>query len=96
MELIGTGFNYMNQKGKHNMSQGKINQAQWEHADNWSGPKWLCMYFSKKDSRTIVPKKIKAMGWTINFGSPSGVYWFVGSIILPLLLAIAIVIISKS
>ena len=72
------------------MTQDEINREEWENPDNWSGPKWLCMYFSKRDNRTVVPCRIRAMGCTVNFGSPSGVYWFVGSILFPLFVVIAI------
>jgi hypothetical protein len=36
----------------------------------WSDPahwRWLGIYSCKKDPRIIVPKKIKRMGWTMNF-----------------------------
>ena len=55
---------------KEQKKQDEINQAEWENLDNWSS-----IYFSKKDSRTCVPKKNPKHGWTINFGSPSGAMW---------------------
>ena len=51
-------------------TQDEINQSEWENPDNWSS-----IYFSKKDSRTCVPKKNPKHGWTINFGSSSGAKW---------------------
>ncbi len=51
-------------------NQDEINQAEWKNSDNWSS-----IYFSKKDSRTCVPKKNAKHGWTINFGSASGARW---------------------
>ena len=54
------------------------NRAQWENPDNWSGPDWMAIYFSKRDSRTWVPKKLPAMGWTLNLGRRGGVYWLFG------------------
>ena len=54
----------------NNYSQDIINQAEWENPENWSS-----IYFSKKDSRTSVPKKNPKHGWTINFGSSSGARW---------------------
>ena len=66
------------------MNQDEINQAEWHNPDNWSGHKLLSVYFSKKDSRTWVPKQIPAMGWTINLGRPAGLVWlFVVIIGLP-------------
>lgn len=67
------------------MNQESINQAEWENHDNWTGPKWLSVYFSKRDSRVWVPKQIPTLGWTINLGRPAGVAWLVAIIIgLPL------------
>jgi len=51
-------------------TQSEINQSEWENSDNWSS-----IYFSKKDSRTWVPKRNPKHGWTINFGSSSGSKW---------------------
>ncbi len=53
-----------------NNSQDKINIAEWGNSENWSS-----LYFSKKDSRTFVPKRNSKQGWTINFGSASGSRW---------------------
>jgi len=51
-------------------SQDRINIAEWGNSENWSS-----IYFSKKDSRTFVPKRNPKQGWTINFGSASGSRW---------------------
>jgi len=50
--------------------QDETNQAAWENPDNWT-----TIYFSKKDSRTWVPKQNPRYGWTINFGNASGAKW---------------------
>ena len=50
--------------------QKEINQAEWKNPDNWS-----TIYFSKKDSRTWVPKRNPKHGNTINFGSRTGSRW---------------------
>ena len=47
--------------------------AEWKNPNNWTGPKWLSVYFSKQDSRVWVPKQIPGLGWTINLGRPGGV-----------------------
>jgi len=79
------------------MIQDEINQHEWQKPDNWSGPKWISVYFSKKDSRTWVPKQIPAMGWTINLGSDSGVYWLIGVLIgIPLFVIIVNMIVIAS
>ena len=55
------------------MDQKSINQAEWSNPDNWGGPRWISVYFSKKDSRTWVPKQIPWMGVTLNLARTSGV-----------------------
>lgn len=72
------------------MNQQQINRAEWEDERNWSGPRWLGVYFSKNDTRTVVPKRIEGMGWTINVGRPGGVFALVGVIVgIPLLIILA-------
>jgi uncharacterized membrane protein len=66
-----------------NKAQDEINKSEWENGDNWT-----TIYFSKKDSRSWVPKKNPKHGWTINFGSPSGARWIYYLFILFLLLGI--------
>ena len=53
-------------------SQSAINEAEGGNPRNWTGPKWLSIYFSKRDSRAWVPKQIPALGWTVNLGNPRG------------------------
>jgi uncharacterized membrane protein len=50
----------------------KTNFDQFEKDRMISDPinyKWGIFYFNPKDSRVVVPKRIQAMGWTMNFGS---------------------------
>lgn len=35
-------------------------------SDGW----YYCFYYNPSDSRIMVPKKYKLMGWTVNFGNP--------------------------
>jgi uncharacterized membrane protein len=71
------------------MDQKETNQAEWSNPDNWSGPKWLSIYFSKNDTRTWVPKQIPSMGWTINVGKTAGALWLIGVLLgLPLLIIV--------
>ncbi|MDQ1138673.1 MAG: DUF5808 domain-containing protein [Pedobacter agri] len=44
---------------KHDFDYGKYS--------NW---KLGLFYFNKKDSRLFVPKRIKILGWTLNFANP--------------------------
>jgi hypothetical protein len=51
----------------------------WSFPDNWTlGSKWLRVYFSRKDSRTFVPKQTPWMGCTLNLGKSAGVAWLIG------------------
>lgn len=70
------------------MDQTTINQQEWSNPNNWTGPKWLSVYFSKRDNRVWVPKQIPGLGWTVNLGRPAGVGWLFG-VILGLILLLA-------
>lgn len=50
------------------------------HADptNW---KWGVFYFCRADPRVLVPKRIRGLGWTINFARPTALLWLVGMIL---------------
>ena len=76
------------------MDQQTINQAEWENPDNWTGPMWLSVYFSKRDSRVWVPKQVPALGWTLNLGRPAGVAWLFGIFLGVVLLIIGIFILA--
>ena len=80
------------------MDQNEINQAEWENPANWTaGSKWLCVYFSHKDSRTWVPKRIPWMGSTLNLGKPRGVAWLIGLILgIPLFVLVVSIVIMES
>lgn len=67
--------------------QEHINQQEWNNPDNWTGPRWMSLYFSKKDNRTFVPKQIAWMGWTINLGNTTSYYWLIGVFSALILLA---------
>ena len=38
-----------------------------EKPENW---KWGIFYFNRNDFRFIVPKRVKPLGWTLNFAHP--------------------------
>jgi uncharacterized membrane protein len=59
------------------VNQREINQAEWRNPDNWS----VGFYFSKKDTRSWVPKQIPWMGWTLNLGNRAGALWMIGFLI---------------
>lgn len=77
------------------ITRNEADRAEWEKAENWtSGSKWLSVYFSHGDSRTWVPKRIPAHGWTLNLAKPGAVAWLIGFLVgLPsLFVAITIAI----
>ncbi|MCS5591322.1 MAG: DUF5808 domain-containing protein [Gammaproteobacteria bacterium] len=55
--------------------QKKLNQNEWKNPANWGGPIWFSIYFSKKDSRTWVPKRVPWTGFTLNLARSNAVYW---------------------
>ena len=75
------------------LQNNQANDAQWNNAQNWAGPKLFAVYFSKADSRLWVPKRIPWMGWTLNLGHPKGAVWLVGIIVGIVLLQIAVLLI---
>ncbi len=76
------------------MDQRMIDENEWANPDNWTGPGWLSVYFSKRDSRVWVPKRAPGLGWTINLGRPGGVAWLLAVILgLPLLVLIVCILI---
>lgn len=65
------------------MNQTEINKAEWSNPENWS----VGLYFSKKDSRTWVPKPVPWMGWTLNLAKRAGAFWMLGLLlVLPVLI----------
>jgi len=45
-------------------------EACWRAPSNY---KWGLIYYCKADPRAIVPKRLKWMGWTVNFARPSAI-----------------------
>ncbi len=56
--------------------------------------KWGIFYNNKNDTRTVVPKRNRALGWTLNFAKPVS-YVFMGIILLMALTAIISAIFVK-
>jgi len=52
------------------MSQGEINDREWEKRENWIGPLFFKVYRSSRDARLFVPKRQPWTGITFNFGHP--------------------------
>jgi uncharacterized membrane protein len=74
------------------MNQNEINRAEWNNPENWAGPKAFAVYFSKRDSRTVVPKRLTWMGWTVNLARTAGVFWLMG-VLVGIPLAVMLIVI---
>ena len=61
-------------------------EACWRAPSNY---KWGLIYYCKADPRAIVPRRLKWMGWTLNFARPSAIPW-VGLVIAVLVVPIRI------
>jgi len=67
-------------------TQKLINQQQWDNPANWSGSGLWSIYFSKDDSRTLIPHRIRWLGFTLNMAKNVAVYslvikWVVSTIV---------------
>ncbi len=58
-------------------SQRQRNEQEWQKAENWHGPKWIAFYVAPDDTRVWAPKRIRSMGWTLNFGQRAAWVWVV-------------------
>jgi len=65
-----------------------INRSEWENQDNWTSPGF---YFSKKDTRWIVPKRT-ALGWTFNLGTEKGAWAMLLSFLAPTIIMVGVII----
>lgn len=74
------------------LGRDQINRLEWENQDNWTSPGF---YFSKHDSRWIVPKRNPVLGWTFNLGNPKGAYAMVISFLVPLLILVGVFVVLK-
>jgi uncharacterized membrane protein len=72
------------------MNTQEINISEWNNACNWSRMGLFGVYFSKADSRAIVPKATPAFGWTLNFGHRYWVLSLLAIIVLPVAIALTI------
>lgn len=58
------------------VDQRQLNEREWRAPGNWHGG-WLAVYSSEQDTRLIVPKRNRLMGWTLNFAHPGARFLFV-------------------
>ena len=57
-----------------------------EPTEDGNNYKYGVFYYNKDDSRIIVPKRIKYMGWTVNFAHPLS-YLIIGGILAMVIVA---------
>lgn len=69
---------------KENKKPDKETLERW-HKDpnNWI---WGLFYYNKSDSRLLPPKRIAAMGWTVNFANPRSILLLAGILVFVFLL----------
>lgn len=69
----------------NNNDPNEEQQNQWNNdPNNWI---WGFFYYNPKDSRLFPPKRIKELGWTINFANPNSV--FLAIILIAILIIIS-------
>lgn len=66
----------------------------WSDPKNWGGGR-CGFYFSKDDPRLWVPKRIPALGITINLGHPKGGATLVGIFLAPVAIILGVLIASQ-
>jgi len=72
------------------MDQQETNRQEWNNPSNW---RWL-VYHSEKDSRLCVPKRISALGWTMNLANPRATTWLAMLGLMPCLVTMLLAIIG--
>lgn len=72
------------------LTRNDINEVEWANPDNWGGPKFLSVYFSKKDPRVWVPTRARKL-LTPNLAHHAGVLWFIG---IPVLMIVILGIVT--
>ena len=65
------------------MSQVEIDDAEWQNPANWRAGTF---YFSRRDSRSFVPKRHAMLGATINFAKPMGLAFLLGTVLFAALI----------
>ncbi|MDA6071462.1 DUF5808 domain-containing protein [Flavobacterium sp. AC] len=69
----------------YNNNPSEETQNEWNNdPNNWI---WGIFYYNPKDKRLFPPKRMKQMGWTINFANPNSVFLVI--VIIAILLVIS-------
>ena len=59
-------------------------EKEWRHdPNNWI---WGMFYYNPEDRRILPPKRIKWMGWTVNFASPKSILFTVALVVVAVLI----------
>lgn len=73
-----------------------LNQNEWHNPNNWSRMGLFGVYFSKADTRVLVPKATPALGWTLNFGHRHSVLWLSIIVVVPVLATVAAMLLAMA
>lgn len=73
-----------------NQNTEEQNKKEWKNLDNWTLP--VGFYFSKKDTRWLVPRPNRNLGWTYNLGHKKGTWALLFSFLIPILLLTGILL----
>lgn len=71
------------------VNNDQVNKSEWENPDNWTSPGF---YFSKRDTRWIVPKRNPVLGWTFNLGNKKGAWAMLLSFLIPTVILAGVII----
>ncbi|MFH7018967.1 DUF5808 domain-containing protein [Flavobacterium sp. FlaQc-47] len=67
-----------------NNDRNEETQNEWQNDPyNWI---WGIFYYNTKDNRLFPPKRIKQLGWTINFANPNSLFLII--VIIAILLIV--------
>ena len=56
-----------------------------DDSDNY---KWKSFYFNRKDPRILVPKRMRLLGWTLNFAHKESYAWLIVLLVVCCILAL--------
>ncbi|MFB9069070.1 DUF5808 domain-containing protein [Pseudofulvimonas gallinarii] len=71
------------------LTEQEQNEKAWNNPVNWTGPGWLGIYHAAEDSRAMVPKRPRYLGWTLNFAHPAS-RWFLAACVALVLIVLTI------
>jgi uncharacterized membrane protein len=72
----------MANKASPNVEMSKDNEMENLNNNDPSHWKWGLFYYNKNDKRIFPPKRIKQLGWTINFANPFSILTFIAILVL--------------